>query len=146
MIKGNVMNVKIFIVGEFNVKKFVRNSVEKYKKINIYVIEQTVPVLKVVLILVIFLMNNAHNVKINIIQLQKAVYINALLIVKMNIVIKKMVIAMSVMRVTMMINASQNVMNYVNQLAIKKTEDAMNVLMVIIKAKTKCVINVLIIV
>ena len=84
--------------------------------------------------------------KINIIQLQKAVYINALLIVKMNIVIKKMVIAMSVMRVTMMINASQNVMNYVNQLAIKKTEDAMNVLMVIIKAKTKCVINVLIIV
>ena len=125
MIQGIALNAKSWIVGELNAKILVLNFVRKYPKINIYVLKKMVSVVKVVLPLVIFLIRNVLNVKIDFIQEQKDVQSHVLLIVKMIFVIKKMDLANHVMMVFLEKDAKQNAMRNVKHLVKKKTENVM---------------------
>ena len=125
MIQGTALNAKSWIVGELNAKILVLNFVRKYPKINIYVLKKMVSVVKVVLPLVIFLIRNVLNAKIDFIQEQKDVQSHVLLIVKMIFVIKKMDLANHVMMVFLEKDAKQNAMRNVKHLVKKKTENVM---------------------
>ena len=123
VIKGNALNAKSWIVGEFNAKILVLNFVRKYPKINIYVLKKMAFVVNVVLPPAIFLIKNVMNVKIDFIQEQKDVQSHVLLIVKRIFVIKKMVLANHVMMVFLEKDAKQNAMRYVKHLVKKKKEN-----------------------